>query len=81
MRLLPRPASRLVALVIAASTALVAGATAQRRTSHAGGDRTVVLIVADGLRWQEIFTGADSTLMNSDHGGIWADSTVLQHQY
>jgi hypothetical protein len=81
MRLLPRSASRLFALVIAASTAFVAGATAQPRTSHAGADRTVVLIVADGLRWQEIFTGADSTLMNSAHGGIWADSAVLQDEY
>ena len=34
--------------------------------------RNVVLIVSDGLRWQEIFTGADPTLMNSEHGGIWA---------
>ncbi len=35
--------------------------------------RNVVLIVSDGLRWQEIFTGADPTLMDSEHGGIWAD--------
>ena len=81
MRLLHRSALRLFALVIAASTLLVAEAAAQRRTLPAPGDRTVVLIVADGLRWQEIFTGADSTLMNSAHGGIWADSAVLQHEY
>src|SRR5664279_2387261 len=81
MRLLHRSALRLFALVIAASTLLVAEAAAQRRTLPAPGDRTVVLIVADGLRWQEIFTGADSTLMNSAHGGIWADSTSLQHEY
>jgi hypothetical protein len=66
-------------MVIAGSAALVAGTRAQTHT--APGDRTVVLIVADGLRWQEIFTGADSTLMNSAHGGIWADSAVLQHEY
>jgi hypothetical protein len=30
----------------------------------------VVLIVSDGLRWQEIFTGADPTLLNAEHGGI-----------
>ena len=33
--------------------------------------RNVVLIVSDGLRWQEIFTGADATLLNEKHGGIW----------
>jgi len=81
MRLFHPSASRLFALVIAASTLLVAEAAAQRRTLLAPGDRTVVLIVADGLRWQEIFAGADSTLMNSAHGGIWADSLVLQHEY
>ena len=28
--------------------------------------RTVVLIVSDGLRWQEVFTGADARLMLTD---------------
>ena len=70
-----------IGLLTAASFALVPQASAQSRSSLAPSDRTVVLIVADGLRWQEIFTGADSTLMNSAHGGIWADSTMLQRQY
>ncbi|MBV8306353.1 MAG: hypothetical protein JO274_02630, partial [Gammaproteobacteria bacterium] len=33
--------------------------------------RNVVLIVSDGLRWQEVFTGADETLLNEANGGIW----------
>jgi len=43
--------------------------------------QTVVLIVSDGLRWQEIFTGADRSLMDSDHGGIWADPAALAKKY
>lgn len=43
--------------------------------------RNVVLIVSDGLRWQEVFTGADSTLMTSEHGGIWADANQLKRKF
>jgi hypothetical protein len=43
--------------------------------------RNVVLIFSDGLRWQEIFTGADSALMNSEHGGIWADAKELKQAF
>ena len=49
-----------------------AGAMAQKETGKpAGKTRNVVLIVADGLRWQEIFTGADGSLLNSKDGGVW----------
>ena len=43
--------------------------------------RNVVLIVSDGLRWQEIFSGADRSLMDSDHGGIWADPKELKQEF
>ena len=43
--------------------------------------RNVVLIVSDGLRWQEIFTGADPTLMDSEHGGIWANQAELKKKF
>ena len=32
--------------------------------------RNVVLIVIDGLRWQEVFHGPDAALMNQEHGGV-----------
>jgi hypothetical protein len=32
--------------------------------------RNVVLIVLDGLRWQEVFRGADRTLMTARTGGV-----------
>jgi hypothetical protein len=75
-------------LALVASAAISVASASQRTTSPAvvatppaPSGRTVVLIVADGLRWQEIFTGADSTLMNSANGGIWADSVVLRQRY
>jgi len=43
--------------------------------------RNVVLIVSDGLRWQEIFTGADPLLLNSKNGGIWAKPEELKREY
>jgi len=32
--------------------------------------RNVVLIVTDGLRWQEVFKGPDNSLVNQEHGGV-----------
>ena len=58
---------------LAAETSPVA--SAQLKTRH------VVLIVSDGLRWQEVFTGADPTLMDSEHGGIWANADDLRRDF
>ena len=60
----------LLALLFASVSAFAQGKT-----------RNVVLIVCDGLRWQEVFTGADTTLMDSEHGGIWAKHEVLRREY
>jgi len=43
--------------------------------------RNVVLIVTDGLRWQEVFSGADASLLNSKDGGIWATPERLRKEY
>ena len=43
--------------------------------------RTVVLIVSDGLRWQEIFTGADPELLNEKNGGIWENERELRREF
>ena len=32
--------------------------------------QNVVLITTDGLRWQEVFTGAEKALLNKEHGGV-----------
>jgi len=43
--------------------------------------RNVALIVSDGLRWQEVFTGADPNLLNDQHGGIWAEPERLRRDF
>jgi hypothetical protein len=43
--------------------------------------RTVVLIVSDGLRWQEIFTGAEEALLSDREGGNWVPEAQLRQRY
>ena len=43
--------------------------------------RNVVLIVCDGLRWQEVFTGADPLLINEQAGGSWTPEAELRAKY
>ena len=43
--------------------------------------RNVVLIVSDGLRWQEVFTGADPNLLDEKHGGIWTSPEHLRSKF
>jgi len=68
--MLPRIASRAGGCaVLLALTVLQPAARAQTATPPK--THNVVLLVSDGVRWQEVFTGADPTLMNSKNGGIW----------
>jgi hypothetical protein len=59
----------------ALALAVNAPAPAQLKTHN------VVLIVSDGLRWQEVFTGADPALMNEEHGGIWQSEASLKQRF
>jgi Metalloenzyme superfamily len=47
----------------------------------AGKTQNVVLIVSDGLRWQEVFTGADPALLNEKAGGSWLAEKELRKRY
>jgi hypothetical protein len=47
----------------------------------AGKTQNVVLIVSDGLRWQEVFTGADPSLLNDKAGGSWMGEAELRKRY
>lgn len=67
-----KPACPLLGLLL--TFALVAPALAQKT-------RTVVLIVSDGLRWQEVFTGADPLLLDPKNGGNWAAEDELKRKY
>jgi hypothetical protein len=52
---------------------LGAGRAAEPRESAAAvktKTRNILLVTTDGLRWQEIFSGADPALMNKANGGV-----------
>ncbi len=50
-------------------------------TALAAKTQNVVLIVSDGLRWQEIFTGAEEDLLNDKQGGSWLSEEELRKRY
>jgi hypothetical protein len=67
--------SAVFAMVILSSTAFfAASATKRHRTEN------VIFVMTDGLRWQEVFRGADASLMNKENGGV-ADVPSLQKAY
>jgi hypothetical protein len=49
--------------------------------ASAGKTENVVLIVSDGLRWQEVFTGADARLITDKSGGNWVSEADLRKRY
>lgn len=67
---------RFVLPAVLPAFALLAPATVYgQERAHA-----VVLIVTDGLRWQELFGGADSLLISRSMGGV-QDTAGLRRQY
>src|SRR5215472_15363855 len=73
------PSRRLTGVVSSVLLALLASPALQAQPPlHT---RNVVLIVSDGLRWQEIFRGADPTLLNEANGGIWDKEQDLRREF
>ena len=71
-----RFATTAAALLLGISAA-VAPAAAQ---TSADTSRTVVLIVTDGFRWQELFGGANPALNNEEFGGV-DDTALVRRSY
>lgn len=65
----------LLGLAFLASTGIAPRSLAAQERAHA-----VVLIVTDGLRWQELFGGADSALIDRRTGGV-QDTTGVRREY
>jgi Type I phosphodiesterase / nucleotide pyrophosphatase len=63
-------------LLIAAGVALLFSPGAL-----AGKTRNVILVIGDGVRWQEVFTGADPMLLNDKAGGSWTPVAELKEKY
>ncbi len=49
-------------------------------TAQTGRTRNVILVMTDGLRWQEVFRGADPALMNKKDGGV-GDVDALRKEF
>jgi hypothetical protein len=47
----------------------------------AGKTRNVILVISDGVRWQEVFSGADPSLLNDKEGGSWTPVAELKQKY
>ena len=62
-------------LLVPALLFFLAGAAFAQKTHN------VVLIVSDGLRWQEVFTGADPVLLDAKNGGSWEHEDALRKKY
>ncbi len=75
-----RPASAHACGALLVLLATLVG-SAQAQTPVPLKTRNIVLIVSDGLRWQEIFTGADPTLLDEAHGGIWDKEADLKKEF
>ena len=69
---MPKPGTLLIAgcAALLLSTAALAGKT-----------KNVILVISDGVRWQEVFTGADPTLLNDKEGGSWTPIPELKAKY
>jgi len=74
-----RKISLIVSFVIVLGVALAWPHQAPAQLKH--NTENVVLIVIDGVRWQEVFTGADETLLNKDHGGSWQKEEALRNRF
>lgn len=77
-------ASRLQTLMLC--LLLTAGATCAADSGpnpaqHGLLTENVVLIVPDGIRWQEVFTGAEKALLNDKEGGSWLDDKTLLENF
>ena len=70
--------SRPIATGILAVVASVLGVFAAPPQSHR--TQNVVFVMTDGLRWQEVFGGADRALMNKENGGV-SDVDGLRKSY
>jgi hypothetical protein len=65
-----------VAVLLAAGLLVATCAWPQTRTKT----RKVIFVMTDGLRWQEVFQGADAALMNKENGAV-TDVEGLRKEY
>jgi hypothetical protein len=60
--------------IFCVASPLCAQAPADHKTQH------IIFVMTDGLRWQEVFTGAEGSLMNKKNGKVTGE-TLLKKTY
>ena len=71
-----------ISMLLLASMILILSALPQQPQTGSGlKTKHVFLLISDGLRWQEVFTGAEKDLISTDHGGNWASKEYLQQKF
>jgi hypothetical protein len=60
--------------LLVCSRASIAQVSAEHKTQH------IIFVMTDGLRWQEVFQGADPALMNKKNGNV-PDEAALKKSY
>src|SRR5712671_1314356 len=72
---------RLCAFAVLLALLAVAGATpAQSPPAARPKTENLILVTLDGMRWQDVFTGADNRMMNKEQGGV-ADVRLLRQRF
>ena len=56
------------------------GIAGRTGSTESGSGRNVILVLVDGLRWQEVFGGAQEALLNKEFGGV-ADDKALRERF
>jgi hypothetical protein len=74
MRYIVRCVVILAFSIYCVTASLAASAVKEHKTKN------IIFVMTDGLRWQEVFEGADSSLMNKENGGV-EDVAALQKAY
>ncbi|WP_337176588.1 alkaline phosphatase family protein [Paludisphaera sp.] len=62
--------NRILIAALALAVAAVQARAEDSPTGPAPRTRNVVVVMTDGLRWQEVFGGADRALLNKEAGGV-----------
>jgi hypothetical protein len=73
-----KPPLLLVLFVAIATVSLVAAHSSVPTANHK--TQNIIFVMTDGLRWQELFRGADPALMNKELGGV-TDIPGLKQRY
>src|SRR4029453_19308643 len=72
----------LLVAVSALGTAFDQRATTRaHRDGRDSDERNVILVVSDGLRWQEVFRGADSTILFGDSRVLGDQAEATRRKY